>query len=131
MVSEDREKVKELKWIIDELFSLYWKEDEDDDFDAEFLIFEIKDVLDFMEDDCVEKEEILKLVRMAAEASREEIPKIFYQLHTQVEKLETCIAANSQEGEATDGDKDSSNVNKVNVSNFSTIDFSRIDALVR
>ncbi len=133
MVSEiDKEKVEELKRMIDELFAIYWEEDEIDELGVEFLTFEIEDTLDFMEEDCVKdkKEEIIKLVKMAIEANKEEIPKIFYQLHVQLEKLETCIAelpvpvdAATQESEPTDG----SIVNKVDVSNFSTIDVNRID----
>ncbi len=93
----EKQIIKELQNAIDELFSILYN-GHDDEIDVEVLRFEISDTLDFMEHEVVsneEKEEILRLIENAIEnaADTKELSKIYYQLHTRLQLLETRVDA--------------------------------------
>ncbi len=95
-VEIEKQKVKELRHAIDELFSLlYYREHDDEQMDIETLRFEIADDLDFMEtvyDD--EREEIMRLIdEMIHATSKEVLPRINYQLYVRLQLLEARIDA--------------------------------------
>jgi hypothetical protein len=87
-------KIEELRSAIDELFSqLYWVDTDDTDmYNADIETLEVKDSLDFLEDECrTQINQIKELVEQMIKVSRDLLPGIMYKIDQQLAELATCL----------------------------------------
>ena len=87
-------KIEELRSAIDELFSqLYWVDTDDTDmYNADIETLEVKDSLDFLEDECrTQINQIKELVEQMIKVSRDLLPGIMYKIDQRLAELATCL----------------------------------------